>query len=59
MRRDFIVTEHFPLCYNLINEKKDKMSVETQLILFSIGFGYMFRIEPIHNQAFIQNKEQV
>ena len=45
-----------PVLLQLNKRKKDKMPVETQLIFFSIGFGYMFRIEPIHHQALIQKK---
>jgi hypothetical protein len=52
----FYLNRTHPVVLELNKRKKDKISVETQLIFFSIGFGYVFRIEPTHHQALIQNK---
>jgi hypothetical protein len=30
---------------------RDVLSVETQLLVFLTGFGYMFRFQSIHHQA--------
>jgi len=52
----FYINRTHPIVLQINKWKKDKMCVETQLIFFSIGFGYVFRIESVHYQALIQNK---